>query len=68
MVVSNGFSFATTLGAQTSIGCLPIVTTVTRPQKEKYLPGIASGELIAAYALTEPGAGSDANSGKASAT
>ena len=67
-VAANGFSFATTLGAQTSIGCLPIVYYGNEAQKEKYLPGIASGELIAAYALTEPGAGSDANSGKTSAT
>ncbi len=68
MAVANGFSFATTLGAQTSIGCLPIVYYGNEAQNEKYLPGIASGELIAAYALTEPGAGSDANSGKTSAT
>lgn len=66
-VMANGFSFATTLGAQTSIGCLPIVYYGNEAQKEKYLPGIASGELVAAYALTEPGAGSDANSGKTSA-
>lgn len=68
MVMANGFSFATTLGAQTSIGSLPIVYYGNESQKEKYLPGIASGELVAAYALTEPGAGSDANSGKTSAT
>jgi alkylation response protein AidB-like acyl-CoA dehydrogenase len=66
--MSNGFSFATTLGAQTSIGCLPIVYYGNEAQKAKYLPGIASGELIAAYALTEPEAGSDANAGKTSAT
>ncbi|MCB0570622.1 MAG: acyl-CoA dehydrogenase family protein [Phaeodactylibacter sp.] len=66
--MAGGFSFATTIGAQTSIGCLPIVYYGSEAQKEKYLPGIASGELIAAYALTEPGAGSDANSGKATAT
>lgn len=62
--ISLGFSFATTIGAQTSIGSLPIVYYGTEEQKKKYLPGIASGELKAAYALTEPGAGSDANSGK----
>ncbi|MCB0585958.1 MAG: acyl-CoA dehydrogenase family protein [Phaeodactylibacter sp.] len=67
-VMANGFSFATTLGAQTSIGSLPIVYYGNEAQKEKYLPGIASGELVAAYALTEPGAGSDANSGKTTAT
>lgn len=66
--ISLGFSFATTIGAQTSIGCLPIVYYGTEAQKAKYLPGVASGDLIAAYALTEPGAGSDANAGRASAT
>lgn len=63
-VISNGFSFATTLGAQTSIGSLPIVYYGNEEQKKKYLPKIATGEFVAAYALTEPGSGSDANSGK----
>ncbi|RMG83709.1 MAG: acyl-CoA dehydrogenase [Bacteroidetes bacterium] len=67
-VIAAGFSFATTLGAQTSIGSLPIVFYGTEAQKQKYLPGIAAGTSIAAYALTEPGAGSDANSGKTRAT
>jgi alkylation response protein AidB-like acyl-CoA dehydrogenase len=66
-VISLGFSFATTIGAQTSIGSLPIVYYGTDEQKRKYLPGIATGELKASYCLTEPGAGSDANSGKSSA-
>lgn len=66
--LSHGFSFATTLGAQTSIGCLPIVYYGNDFQKEKYLPKIASAEYVAAYALTEPGAGSDANAGKTKAT
>ena len=66
--LSHGFSFATTLGAQTSIGCLPLVYYGTEAQKQQYLPKIASAEFIAAYALTEPNAGSDANSGKAKAT
>ncbi len=65
--VAYGFSFATTIGAQTSIGSLPIVYYGTEEQKQKYLPGIASAELKAAYCLTEPRAGSDANSGKTSA-
>lgn len=65
--VAPGFSFATTIGAQTSIGSLPIVYYGTKEQKEKYLPGIATGELKAAYCLTEPRSGSDANSGKTSA-
>ncbi len=65
--IATSFSFATTIGAQTSIGSLPIAYYGTEEQKQKYLPGIASGELVAAYALTEPGAGSDANSGKTNA-
>ncbi|MBK7148115.1 MAG: acyl-CoA dehydrogenase family protein [Bacteroidetes bacterium] len=66
--ISLGFSFATTIGAQTSIGSLPIVFYGTPEQKQKYLPGIASAKLKASYCLTEPGAGSDANSGKTKAT
>ncbi|MEM6321032.1 MAG: acyl-CoA dehydrogenase family protein [Bacteroidota bacterium] len=66
--LSNGFSFATTLGSQTSIGCLPIVYYGNEMQKQKYLPKIASAEYVAAYALTEPNAGSDANAGKTKAT
>jgi alkylation response protein AidB-like acyl-CoA dehydrogenase len=65
--ISLAFSFATTIGAQTSIGSLPIVYYGTEAQKKKYLPGIATGTIKAAYALTEPGSGSDANSGKTSA-
>ena len=68
MNTSRGFSFATTLGAQTSIGCLPIVYYGNEYQKAKYLPKIASAEYVAAYALTEPNAGSDANAGKTKAT
>ncbi|MFN8285473.1 MAG: acyl-CoA dehydrogenase family protein [Chitinophagales bacterium] len=66
--IAIGFSFATTIGAQTSIGSLPIVFYGTPEQKQKYLPGIASAKLKASYCLTEPGAGSDANSGKTKAT
>ncbi|HEX6819001.1 MAG TPA: acyl-CoA dehydrogenase family protein [Ktedonobacterales bacterium] len=53
-------SFAVAHGAHTMIGTLPIVFYGTEEQKRTYLPGLASGELIGAYALTEPGAGSDA--------
>lgn len=66
--IAAGFSFATTIGAQTSIGSLPIYYYGNEQQKQKYLPGIASGELLASYALTEPTAGSDANSGKTKAS
>ena len=62
-----GFSFATTIGAQTSIGSLPIVLYGTEEQKSKYLPGIATGQLKGCYCLTEPSSGSDANSGKTKA-
>ena len=62
-----GFSFATTIGCQTSIGSLPIVWYGTEAQKTKYLPGIASGEKGCSYCLTEPGSGSDANSAKSRA-
>lgn len=67
MALSHGLSFATTLGAQTSIGCLPIVYYGNEQQKQKYLPKIATAEYVAAYALTEPQAGSDANAGRTSA-
>ncbi len=53
-------SFGSAFGAHTGIGSLPIVFFGDEEQKKKYLPGIASGELISAYALTEPEAGSDA--------
>src|SRR5947209_6993674 len=53
-------SFGTAFGAHTTIGTLPIVFYGTEAQKERYLPKLASGEWISAYALTEPGVGSDA--------
>jgi len=60
-------SFATTLGAESGIGLLPIIYFGTEAAKEKYLPKIASGELITAYALTEASSGSDAMAAKATA-
>ncbi|MBA3766380.1 MAG: acyl-CoA dehydrogenase family protein [Acidobacteria bacterium] len=60
-------SFATTLGAQSGIGLLPITYFGTEEAKRKYLPRISSGELITAYALTESGSGSDALAAKATA-
>jgi alkylation response protein AidB-like acyl-CoA dehydrogenase len=57
-------SFAVSLGAHTGIGTLPIVYFGTEEQKHRYLPALASGELLAAYALTEPEAGSDALAAK----
>jgi alkylation response protein AidB-like acyl-CoA dehydrogenase len=60
-------SFATTMGAQSGIGLLPILFYGTEAAKKKYLPKIASGELVTAYALTESGSGSDALAAKATA-
>src|SRR5689334_420129 len=53
-------SFAVAWGAHTGIGTLPLLFYGTEAQKERYLSRLTSGELIAAYALTEPGSGSDA--------
>ncbi len=60
-------SFSTAFGAHTGIGTLPITLYGTEEQKQKYVPRLASGEWFGAYCLTEPGAGSDANSGKTKA-
>ena len=60
-------SIATAFGAHTGIGTMPIVLYGTEEQKKKYLPKLATGEWFGAYCLTEPGAGSDANSGKTKA-
>ena len=65
--VAPGFCFATVIGAQTSIGSLPILYYGTEEQKAKYIPKIATAEWKASYCLTEPEAGSDANSGKSKA-
>jgi len=61
-------SFAGSLGAHTTIGTLPLVYFGTQEQKARYLPRLASGEWIAAYALTEPGSGSDALAARTKAT
>ena len=60
-------SFSTAFGAHTGIGTMPITLYGTEAQKQKYVPKLASGEWFGAYCLTEPGAGSDANSGKTKA-
>src|SRR5438309_2997512 len=65
--IGRSASFATTLGAESGIGLLPIIYFGTEAAKQKYLPRVASGELIAAYALTEAGSGSDAMAAKATA-
>ncbi|NRD76428.1 acyl-CoA dehydrogenase family protein [Bacillus sp. BRMEA1] len=58
--MSGGGGFALSHGAHVGIGSLPIVLFGNEEQKKKYLPALASGEKLAAYALTEPGSGSDA--------
>jgi alkylation response protein AidB-like acyl-CoA dehydrogenase len=60
-------SFSTAFGAHTGIGTMPITLYGTEEQKQKYVPKLASGEWIGSYCLTEPSAGSDANSGKTKA-
>lgn len=66
-VLGAGGSFSTAFGAHTGIGTLPILYYGNEEQKRKYLPKLASGEWKASYCLTEPDAGSDANSGKTKA-
>jgi len=61
-------SFAGSLGAHTTIGTLPLVYFGNEEQKARYLPRLASGEWVAAYALTEPGSGSDALAARTKAT
>lgn len=65
--VGAGHSFAVALSAHTGIGTLPILYYGNEEQKAKYIPKLASGEWKAAYCLTEPNSGSDANSGKTKA-
>ena len=60
-------SLSTAYGAHTGIGTLPILLYGNEEQKMKYLPKLATGEWMGCYCLTEPGAGSDANSGKTTA-
>ena len=65
--MGKGYSYAVAFSAHTGIGTLPILFFGNEEQKQKYLPKLASGEYIGAYALTEPDAGSDPNSGKTKA-
>ncbi len=60
-------SFSTAFGAHTGIGTMPITLYGTEEQKKKYIPKLATGEWFGSYCLTEPSAGSDANSGKTKA-
>lgn len=65
--LGKGYSFSVAYGAHTGIGTLPLLYYGTDAQKEKYIPKLATGEWKAAYCLTEPSSGSDANSGKTKA-
>ncbi|MFB1082380.1 acyl-CoA dehydrogenase family protein [Jeotgalibacillus sp. JSM ZJ347] len=65
--MSRAGGFSITHGAHVGIGSLPIVLFGNEDQKQKYLPTLATGEKIAAYALTEPGSGSDALGAKTTA-
>lgn len=67
-VIGAGHSVAVALSAHTGIGTLPILYYGNEEQKKKYIPKLATGEWKAAYCLTEPDSGSDANSGKTKAT
>ncbi|RAK64155.1 acyl-CoA dehydrogenase family protein [Hymenobacter edaphi] len=65
--VGGGHSFPVAFAAHTGIAMLPILYFGTEEQKQKYLPGLTSGELMGAYCLTEPGSGSDALGAKTKA-
>jgi len=66
--VGRSASFATTFGAQTGLAITPLLCFGTEAQKNRYLAGLVSGELVGAYALSESGSGSDALGAKARAT
>ncbi|MCX6285829.1 MAG: acyl-CoA dehydrogenase family protein [Bacteroidetes bacterium] len=65
--IGAGYSFSVAFMAHTGIGTLPIMYYGNEDQRQRYVTRLASGEMIGAYCLTEPGAGSDANSGKTQA-
>ncbi len=65
--IGAGYSFSVAFMAHCGIGTLPIMYYGNEEQRQKYVTKLATGELIGAYCLTEPGAGSDANAGKTNA-
>ncbi len=65
--IGSAYSFSVAFMAHTGIGTLPILYYGNDEQHQKYIPGLATGEKLAAYCLTEPNAGSDANAGKSKA-
>jgi alkylation response protein AidB-like acyl-CoA dehydrogenase len=66
--IGAGYSFSVAFMAHTGIGTLPIMYYGNEQQRQKYVTNLATGAFLGAYCLTEPGAGSDANSGKTRAT
>lgn len=66
--IGGAHSYSVSFSAHTGIGTLPILYYGNEEQKQKWVPGLASGALKGCYCLTEPGAGSDANSGRTKAT
>lgn len=66
--IGGAHSYSVSFSAHTGIGTLPILYYGNEAQKQQWIPGLASGALKGCYCLTEPGAGSDANSGKTRAT
>jgi alkylation response protein AidB-like acyl-CoA dehydrogenase len=66
-ILGAGYSYAVAFSCHTGIGTLPILYYGNEEQKQKYIPKLATGEMIGAYCLTEPGAGSDANAGSTKA-
>ncbi len=65
--IGSAYSFSVAFMAHTGIGTLPILYYGNEEQRQKYIPALATGEKLAAYCLTEPNAGSDANAGKTKA-
>jgi alkylation response protein AidB-like acyl-CoA dehydrogenase len=65
--IGAGYSFSVAFMAHCGIGTLPILYYGTEQQRQQYVKRLATGELLGAYCLTEPGAGSDANAGKTNA-
>ena len=66
--IGGAHAYSVSFSAHTGIGTLPILYYGNEAQKQKWVPGLASGALKGCYCLTEPGAGSDANSGRTKAT
>ena len=66
-ILGSGYSYSVAFSCHTGIGTLPILYYGNEEQRQKYIPKLATAEMVGAYCLTEPGAGSDANSGSTKA-